>query len=117
MAALAEMKCTACRAGENPLEVSQIEKYHEDIPEWSLSNEDGVEKLRRTYKFEDFNHALDFTNEVGKLAEEEGHHPIIQTEWGGVTVTWWTHKIDGLHKNDFLMAAKCDEVYKEGKNE
>ena len=69
--------------------------------------------MKRVFKFEDFEDALDFTNEVGDLAEEEGHHPILQTEWGKVTVTWWTHKIDGLHKNDFVMAAKCDEAYAE----
>jgi len=117
MAALAEMKCTVCKAGDDPLEESQIEKYHEDVPEWSVIKEDGVKKLRRVFKFENFEDALDFTNEVGKLAEEEGHHPILQTEWGKVTVTWWTHEIDGLHKNDFVMAAKCDKAYVEGEYE
>ena len=62
---------------------------------------------------EDFAEALEFTNDVGAIAEEEGHHPAILTEWGRVTVTWWTHKIRGLHRNDFIMAAKTDQIYED----
>jgi 4a-hydroxytetrahydrobiopterin dehydratase len=68
--------------------------------------------LSRRFRFDDFANALAFTNALGKLAEEEDHHPALLTEWGRVTVTWWTHKIRGLHRNDFVMAAKADELYR-----
>ena len=64
------------------------------------------------FRFDDFAKALAFTNALGQLAEEEDHHPALLTEWGRVTVTWWTHKIRGLHRNDFVMAAKADELYR-----
>ena len=62
------------------------------------------------FQFDDFAQALDFTNRVGAIAEDQGHHPALLTEWGRVTVAWWTHKIRGLHRNDFVMAARTDEV-------
>ena len=71
---------------------------------------DGIKRLRRAFKFKDFREAMQFTNRVGELAEQEDHHPAILTEWGKVTVTWWTHKIKGLHRNDFIMAAKTDSL-------
>ena len=114
MAALRKLKCTVCKSGDDPLKEAKIKEYHEQIPDWSVIQKDGVKKIRRQFSFENFASALEFTNEVGELAEEEDHHPMIQTEWGRVTVTWWTHKIDGLHENDFIMAAKCDEAYEEG---
>ena len=67
--------------------------------------------MRRVFTFDDFAQALRFTDEVGAVAEEEGHHPALLTEWGRTTVSWWTHKIKGLHRNDFIMAAKTDELY------
>jgi 4a-hydroxytetrahydrobiopterin dehydratase len=73
--------------------------------------QDHIKRLQRAFKFKNFAEALQFTNQVGALAEEEGHHPALLTEWGKVTVTWWTHKIKGLHRNDFIMAAKTDELY------
>ena len=80
------------------------------IPDWTLLERDGIERLERVYPFPNFAEALAFTNRVGALAEEEGHHPAILTEWGRVTVTLWTHKIRGLHRNDFIMAAKVDSL-------
>lgn len=74
---------------------------------------EGVHQLERTFRFSDFREALRFTLEVGELAENEGHHPVLVTRWGRVTVTWWTHKIRGLHRNDFIMAAKTDALYGE----
>jgi 4a-hydroxytetrahydrobiopterin dehydratase len=70
-----------------------------------------VKHLEKEFKFDNFVHALAFTNKIGELAEEEGHHPALLTEWGKVTVSWWTHKIRGLHRNDFIMAAKSDQTY------
>ena len=71
---------------------------------------EGIERLERVSPCKDFAEALSFTNRVGALAEDEGHHPAILTEWGRVTVTLWTHKIRGLHRNDFIMAAKIDPM-------
>jgi 4a-hydroxytetrahydrobiopterin dehydratase len=80
------------------------------IPEWELVVRDDIPRLERVFSFPDFQQALAFTQRVGELAEEEGHHPALLTEWGRVTVTWWTHKIRGLHRNDFIMAAKTDRL-------
>ena len=71
----------------------------------------GVRRLQREFDFKNFPEALAFTNRVGELAEEEGHHPLLKTEWGKVTVQWWTHAIGGLHRNDFIMAAKTSDAY------
>jgi 4a-hydroxytetrahydrobiopterin dehydratase len=81
------------------------------VPQWQVVERDGIKRLQRVFTFKDFAQALEFTNRVGRIAEEEGHHPAILTEWGRVTVAWWTHKIRGLHQNDFIMAAKTDRLY------
>lgn len=78
---------------------------------WQLEQRDGVPRLRRTFTFKGFQRALDFTVAVGRIAEDQGHHPRIVTQWGSVTVEWWTHKIKGLHANDFIMAARTDELF------
>jgi 4a-hydroxytetrahydrobiopterin dehydratase len=91
-----------------------LEAFLPRVPDWDLVEEDGVNKLRRTFKFSNFVEALEFTNAVGEAAEAEGHHPIITLTWGKATVTWYTHKIKGLHENDFIMAAKTDERYTQG---
>jgi 4a-hydroxytetrahydrobiopterin dehydratase len=84
-----------------------------EVPEWQLVERDEIPRLERVFKLKNFAQALELTNRVGALAEEEGHHPAILTEWGRVTVTWWTHKIRGLHRNDFIMAAKTDDAFAE----
>jgi len=89
----------------------ELSLYQPQVPDWQLIEREGVKRLERAFKFKNFAQALDFTNRVGALAEAEGHHPAILTEWGRVTVTWWTHKIKGLHRNDFIMAAKTDQLY------
>jgi 4a-hydroxytetrahydrobiopterin dehydratase len=81
------------------------------IPSWNVVDEEGVKYLERVYQFPNFTQALAFTDRVGALAESEQHHPQLVTEWGKVTVRWWTHKIRGLHRNDFIMAAKTDQTY------
>jgi 4a-hydroxytetrahydrobiopterin dehydratase len=108
---LAEEKCVACRKGELALTGAEIEnlKYH--VPEWQVRDVDGVPRLERTFKFKNFDEALKFTNAVGAIAEEQDHHPRIVTEWGRVTLQWWTHVIGGLHRNDFVMAARSDQIY------
>ena len=111
MATLAEMKCVACRADAPRVTDAEIDELMPQIPDWELLEIDGVKRLRRVFRFGDFAEALRFTNAVGELAETEGHHPSLLTEWGRTTVTWWTHKIKGLHRNDFVMAAKTDVAY------
>ncbi len=110
MESLTGLKCVACRGGEPTLTDTEMAEYKPQVPEWQVVERDGIKRLERTFKFKDFSQALAFTNRVGQIAEEEGHHPLICTEWGKVTVTWWTHKIKGLHKNDFIAAAKTDQL-------
>jgi len=107
---LVGMKCVACRGDEPPLSEAEIARYRLEVPQWNLVERDGILRLERTFKFKNFAQALAFTNQVAALAEAEGHHPALLTEWGQVTVTWWTHKIKGLHRNDFIMAAKTDQL-------
>ena len=86
-------------------------ELHAQTPNWDIAERDGIPRLERSFNFPNFVEALTFTNAVGALAEEEGHHPALLTEWGSVSVAWWTHKIRGLHKNDFIMAAKTDALF------
>jgi 4a-hydroxytetrahydrobiopterin dehydratase len=111
MSMLVTMKCTACRGGDPTLTDVEIVELHPQVPDWRLVERDGIKRLERVFTFRNFVQALAFTNAVGAIAEAEGHHPAILTEWGRVTVTWWTHKIKGLHRNDFIMAAKTDRLY------
>ncbi len=111
MSSLVEMKCVACRKGEPTVTESEIAELHPKVSLWEILEEDGIKRLKRVFKFENFAQALQFTNKVGEIAEAEGHHPSLLTEWGKVTVAWWTHKIKGLHRNDFIMAAKTDQLY------
>ena len=108
---LASGKCVACRGDEPTLTANEIEALLPQLDQWHLKDVDGMKRLHKEFKFKNFAQALEFTNRVGAIAEEENHHPLIVTEWGKVTLNWWTHKIKGLHKNDFIMAAKSDEVY------
>ncbi len=80
------------------------------IPDWQPIVSNRVLQLQRVFAFQNFNRAMAFSNQVAELAEASGHHPAILTEWGKVTVTWWTHKINGLHRNDFILAARTDEL-------
>jgi 4a-hydroxytetrahydrobiopterin dehydratase len=107
---LSSQTCEACRVGSPLVTEDEIKELMPQIPEWEIINVDGIDRLERLYTFGNFVDAIAFTNKVGEIAEAEGHHPAILTEWGKVTVTWWTHKIKGLHVNDFIMAAKTDEL-------
>lgn len=111
--ALAGMKCVPCRSGSPTVTAHEVADLLPQIPGWQIVERDSTLRLERVFKFKNFAFALAFTNQVGQVAEQEGHHPAILTEWGKVTVTWWTHKINGLHRNDFIMAARTDEVYGE----
>lgn len=108
---LTKQTCEACRADAPQLSDAEIAELRPEVPEWDLIEVDGERRLRRTFKFKNFAEALAFTQRVGDLAEAADHHPALLTEWGKVTVDWWTHKIGGLHRNDFIMAAKSDQTY------
>ena len=110
MPKLQEQKCAPCSGDVSPATEEEINTYKKEVPDWNIVTENGESHLQKVYKFPNFKAALAFTNSVGDLAEEEGHHPVLVTEWGKVTVTWWTHAINALHQNDFIMAAKSDEV-------
>lgn len=108
MADLLSKKCIPCSIGADPLNKEEIHEYLKNLKEgWQTVENKYIEK---TYKFKDFREALDFTNKVGELAETEGHHPDIYLSWGKVVLKLWTHKIKGLHENDFILAAKIDEL-------
>lgn len=110
MSSLTTEKCVACRGDAPPATEAEIAQWKPQVPDWQLVERDGIRRLERVFHFGSFAEALAFTNRVGALAEAEGHHPALLTEWGRVTVSWWTHKIRGLHRNDFIMAAKTDAL-------
>jgi 4a-hydroxytetrahydrobiopterin dehydratase len=108
---LAIEDCVACQGDEPQIDDAEIERLVEQLSGWRVITREDEKRLVRVFSFPDFSRALEFTNRIGALAEEQDHHPSILTEWGRVTLTWWTHKIHGLHHNDFVMASKSDRVY------
>ena len=110
MSTLSAERCVACRRDSPRVTEVEIVELRREVSAWQLVERDGIARLERLFHFPSFADALAFTNRVGALAEAEGHHPALLTEWGRVTVTWWTHKIRGLHRNDFIMAAKTDTL-------
>jgi len=107
---LSDMRCTPTRSRDRQLTETEIGEMLGQLPDWTLIEEEGERKLQRTFMFPNFVKALEFANQVGELAEEEGHHPVITLTWGRATVIWTTHMIHDLHKNDFIMAAKTDRL-------
>ncbi len=108
MSDLTSKKCVPCSIGAIPLDAEEIQIFLKDLDkDWEVEEN---KKIERKFKLKDFKEALEFTNKVGELAEEEGHHPSICLAWGQVVVTLWTHKIKGLHENDFILAAKIDSL-------
>jgi 4a-hydroxytetrahydrobiopterin dehydratase len=110
MKTLSTERCVACHRDSPRVTEAEIAELRPEVPDWQVLERDGIVRLERVFHVPSFADALAFTNRVGALAEEEGHHPALLTEWGRVTVTWWTHKIRGLHRNDFIMAAKTDAL-------
>ncbi|MBV8425242.1 MAG: 4a-hydroxytetrahydrobiopterin dehydratase [Candidatus Eremiobacteraeota bacterium] len=106
--ALVQKTCTPCRGGVDPLTRDEAERFRTQAPEWTLL--DDARKIERTFKQKNFRESLAFVNAVGDLAESEGHHPDITFGWGYATISLYTHKIKGLHENDFIMAAKIDRL-------
>ncbi len=111
MEELQQARCVPCEGGVAPADDAEIAEYLSQLQGWKVIEDGGMKRLTRPFVFPDFARALAFTNRVGELAEREGHHPALLTEWGKVTVTWWTHSIGGLHKNDFIMAARTNELF------
>lgn len=108
---LAHERCEACQAGASKLSEAELNEFLKALPNWEQFDQQGVCKLRRSFIFKRYAQGLAFTNALAVLAEQENHHPEILLQWGCVTVTWWTHTIDGLHKNDVIMAARTDQLY------
>lgn len=106
---LAEKKCTPCRGGVPPLAYEDALRYQAEVPDWELH--DDAHRIERTFRFRNFREALTFVQQVGELAEAEGHHPDISFGWGRATVALSTKKIKGLHENDFIMASKIDRMF------
>ena len=111
MKSLAEMKCVPCQGGEPTVTEEEIAELKPKVPEWEIVEQADVKRLKRTFTFKDFVQALQFVNKIGELAEQQGHHPDVYLAWGKVRLMLWTHKIKGLHENDFILAAKADGLY------
>tara|TARA_X000001036_G_scaffold326596_1_gene305113 strand:- start:254 stop:592 length:339 start_codon:yes stop_codon:yes gene_type:complete len=108
MSDLVKQKCVACRADAPRVTDDELPDLLKQIPDWQPVTDNSVLKLNKVFNFDNYLDAISFTNKIAQLAEDEDHHPAILLEWGRVEVTWWTHKIGGLHKNDFIAAAKTD---------
>jgi 4a-hydroxytetrahydrobiopterin dehydratase len=108
---LAHMHCTRIDANTKPLNKSEIDQLAAHLSGWQVIEKNGELCLENIFGFGNFRKAMDFTTQVAQVSDEEDHHPAILTEWGKVTVTWWTHRIKGLHQNDFIMAAKTSNIY------
>ncbi|MFC4654663.1 MULTISPECIES: 4a-hydroxytetrahydrobiopterin dehydratase [Rheinheimera] len=110
MSDLTQAKCEACRADAPRVSDDELAVLIRQIPDWTPVVRDDILQLERVYKFKNFKQAWAFHHKVAELAETEGHHPALLLEWGKLTVTWWSHSIKGLHKNDFICAAKTDQL-------
>lgn len=102
--------CITCRHGDPSLSFADIIRWHREIPRWEIKQVGGIQRLERAFVFRDFSEAMAFTVNVAALAERENHHPSILIEYDQVTLNFWTHKVRGLHLNDFIMAAKVDDL-------
>ncbi len=109
--ALAQRQCVPCRTGSPSLTDAQVSELIQQVSGWAVVIHSGVPRLRRAFKFADYLTALAFVQNVGEMAEEQDHHPRVIVEWGRVEVEWWTHIVNGLHMNDFIAAAKTDQLY------
>ena len=108
---LLEKKCVPCEGGVVPFDISEIHKYQKMVDGWNIiKDKKDIYFLEKQFSFKNFLDSQKFVNEVGKISEEEGHHPDIEFGWGYVNITILTHKIGGLHENDFILAAKIDEI-------
>jgi len=107
---LAARECSACRVDAPQVTPSQLDELLAQLPQWQWVEVDGIKQLTRIYACENFLAAMALAEKVAGLAEQENHHPALLVAWGSLTVTWWTHKIKGLHENDFVMAARTERL-------
>ena len=117
MTELCDSKCEPCQVGAPKVDAAQQQVLLQELPDWLVVIVDSVEQLTKAYRFKNFVQAIEFTNQIAEIAELADHHPALLTEWGKVTVSWWTHKIDGLHQNDFILAARTEEIYRKRTSE
>ena len=108
---LVQEKCIPCRDTSDRLSEADIKHLWLETPMWEVAEEDNARRLRRTFKFDTYEDGLAFAQEIGRLAAEADHHPIITIDFRKVGVEWMTHMIKGLHRNDFIMAARTDQAY------
>lgn len=108
---LAQEHCVPINASSLRLDEGEAGNLLAELAGWKIYRKENEPRLEKSFKFADFKQALEFTDQLGQLADVENHHPALLTEWGSVTVTWWTHRIKNLHRNDFIMAAKTEAVY------
>ncbi|MFT5115897.1 MAG: 4a-hydroxytetrahydrobiopterin dehydratase [Parasphingorhabdus sp.] len=111
MTSLSESECVACRADAPKVTDAEKKTLMPEVPEWQIEARNNIDQLERVFKFKNFVLAMEFASQVGEIAEQVNHHPALMVEWGRVTVTWWSHKIKGLHVNDFIMASRTDNLY------
>lgn len=111
---LAAERCVACRKDSPRVEIGEAAELMRTLPEWTVVERDGVPRLERRFRFPNYSEVLSFVQRLGELAEDEGHHPVMLVEARRVTVSWWTHAIKALHRNDFIMAAKTDQLASTG---
>ncbi len=111
---LHELNCVRVHKNDEAATADEIREWMKDLHDWQIGKVEGKDRLTKQFKFGNFQNALAFTNQVGLLAEKQDHHPVLTTAWGKVTVELWTHVIAGLHKNDFILAAKIDQVFHNG---
>jgi 4a-hydroxytetrahydrobiopterin dehydratase len=109
--------CIPCRGDEPRLNDAEIDELKPQVPEWEVVEDEGVKKLRRRFKTGDYHLPPQLVNHLKEVADAEDHHPVIEYEPGHIVIDWWTHSIKGLHRNDFIMAAKTDEIFEKAKNE
>lgn len=111
MSQLSKQALLPCDKDSRALSAGEISELIQQLGEWRVIEKKDVQQLLREYRFRNFVEALTFANRVGELAEQENHHPCVCIEWGKARVGWWTHSLSGLFTNDFIMAARCDELY------
>jgi 4a-hydroxytetrahydrobiopterin dehydratase len=110
MSDLVSEKCVACRRDSPRVTEAEMAEMLPGLPGWEVKERDGIPRLEKVYLFKNFADPAAFAGRIAEIAEEQGHHPALLIEWGRLTVSWWTHKIRGMHRNDFIMAAKTDDT-------
>jgi 4a-hydroxytetrahydrobiopterin dehydratase len=109
--------CIPCTRNSSPLDESELTECLDQLPDWKVVERNNVQLLQKSFAIRPYKKAMGFVMAVGELAETENHHPELLLEWGRVTVSWWTHTISGLHINDCILAARCDELFSQSGSE